>query len=94
MYVLRIEHAVLNFDAWKKAFDSDPVGRQKSGVRAYRVMRSCDNPNQVMIDLEFETVSQAQALVANLRTVWGDIQGKVIANPRALITEVVEMRNF
>ena len=37
--MLRIEHLVLNFDGWKKAFDSDPVGREKSGVRRYQVLR-------------------------------------------------------
>jgi hypothetical protein len=25
MYVLQIEHEVLNFDAWKKAFESDQI---------------------------------------------------------------------
>jgi len=33
MHILRIEHPVPNFDAWKKAFDSDPLGREQSGVR-------------------------------------------------------------
>ena len=35
--VLYIEHAVRDFDAWKRAFDSDPVGREQNGVRRYRV---------------------------------------------------------
>jgi hypothetical protein len=34
MPILRIEYPVLNFDAWKEAFDSDPVGREQSGIRA------------------------------------------------------------
>jgi hypothetical protein len=29
--ILCIEHSVS--DGWKKAFDSDPLGRDKSGVR-------------------------------------------------------------
>jgi hypothetical protein len=33
MYILRIEHPVPDFEGWKTAFDSDPVGREKSGVR-------------------------------------------------------------
>jgi hypothetical protein len=27
MYILRIEHPVSDYDAWKAAFDSDPIGR-------------------------------------------------------------------
>jgi len=54
MTILRIEHAVRNFDVWKKTFDSDPLGRKKSGVWCYRILRPTDNPNYVMIDLEFD----------------------------------------
>jgi len=38
MTILRIEHPIPDFDAWKKAFDSDPVGREKSGVRRYQIL--------------------------------------------------------
>lgn len=33
MYVLHIEHKVANFEGWKQAFDSDPVGRERLKVR-------------------------------------------------------------
>jgi hypothetical protein len=45
MYMLRIEHPVPNFDGWKKAFDSDPVDREKSGVRRYQILRPPDDAN-------------------------------------------------
>ncbi len=51
MILLHIEHAVPDFEKWKQAFDSDPVGRKKSGVRTYRVHRAIDNPNYAIIDL-------------------------------------------
>jgi len=54
MTILRIERAVRNFDVWKKTFDSDPLGRKKLGVWCYRILRPTDNPNYVMIDLEFD----------------------------------------
>ncbi len=31
MLIVQIEHPVPNFDAWKQAFDSDPVSRGFSG---------------------------------------------------------------
>jgi hypothetical protein len=37
MFTLRIEHSAPNFEGWKNAFDSDPVGREKFSVRRYRV---------------------------------------------------------
>jgi len=94
MYVLRIEHPVPDFDGWKKAFDSDPVGREKSGVRRYRVLRPIDDPNYVMIDLDFDTPAQAEALLAAMRVVWGRVQGKVMTNPQARIVEAVEAKDY
>ncbi|MBP1779631.1 MAG: hypothetical protein H6Q86_5642 [candidate division NC10 bacterium] len=94
MYVLRIEHPVPDFDGWKKAFDSDPVGREKSGVRRYRVLRPIDDPNYVMIDLEFDTRAQAEALLAAMRVVWGRVQGKVMTRPQARIVEAVEAKEY
>lgn len=57
MYMLRIEHPVPNYEGWKQAFDSAPVGREKSGVRRYQILRPVDDPNFVMIDLEFDTIN-------------------------------------
>jgi len=71
MPILRIEHPVADFNAWKRAFDSDPVGREKSGVRRYQILRSLDDPNYVMIDLEFDTSREAEAFIAAMRVVWG-----------------------
>lgn len=94
MYVLRIEHPVTDFDGWKKTFDSDPVGREKSGVRGYRVLRPVDDPNYVMIDLEFDTASQAEATLASLHILWGSVEGTIIMNPQTRIVEAVESKEY
>jgi hypothetical protein len=90
MYILQIEHAVTNFDHWKRAFDSDPVGREKAGVRRYRILRPADDSNFVLIDLELDTASQAEALLAAMRSVWGPVEGTIMANARLRILESVE----
>jgi hypothetical protein len=92
--MLRIEHPVPNFDGWKQAFDSDPVGRQKSGVRRYQILRAIDDPNYVMIDLEFDTVQQAEALLAAMRVVWGRVEGTIMTNPKARIVEITETKAY
>ena len=94
MYILRIEHPITDFDGWKKAFDSDPVSREKSGVRRYRVLRPVDDKKYIMIELEFETADQAEALLAAMRTVWGRVQGTIMNNPQARIVEVVEIKEY
>jgi hypothetical protein len=94
MHVLRIEHPVRDFDEWKKAFDGDPVGRERSGVRRYRILRPADDANYVMIDLELDTAARAEALLAALRTLWGRVEGGIMVNPRARIAEAVETKEY
>ena len=91
MYILRIEHPVPNYEGWKKAFDSDPIGRQKMGVRACQILRATDNPNYVMIDLEFDTEQEAEALLAAMKIVWGRVEGTVMTSPQSRIVERVEV---
>jgi len=91
MPILRIEHAVPDFARWKQAFHSDPADRKGSGVRRYQVFRSVEDPNYVMIDLEFDSVADAEGLLAKMRRVWGSGEGqKVMRNPQARIVETVE----
>lgn len=94
MVVLRIEHSVPDFANWKRAFDADPVGRQRSGVRRYRVMRAVDDPNYALIDLEFDSQTEAEALLAALREVWRGPGEAVMRDPRARIVETVESRKL
>lgn len=90
MPILQIEHKVPNFDGWKKAFDSDPINRKKSGVRRYRIFRPTDDPYYVIIDLEFDTINEAEAALATLSKLWVQVEGKVMFNPQVRILDTVE----
>ena len=90
MPILRVHHSVVSFDGWKRAFDSDPVGRKASGVRRYQIHRSITEPDFVMIDLEFDSVGEAQRMLEKLRTLWTGPGGAVMRNPVAWIVETVE----
>jgi hypothetical protein len=92
MHILRIEHSVPDFDAWKEAFDGDPVGREQGGVRRYRILRQVDDPNYVMIDLEFDSSSEANTFLAALRDLWGRVD--VIRDPKARTVEMVESKEY
>ncbi|MCA1851699.1 MAG: hypothetical protein LC647_04720 [Beggiatoa sp.] len=94
MAILQIEHPVPDFDAWKEAFDSDPVGRERSGVRRYRVLRPIDDPQYAMVDLEFDSSSEAEAFLAALRNLWRRAEGTIMENPRARIVEAVEIKEY
>ncbi len=91
MPTLQIEHGVHDYDAWKEAFDRDPVGRAAGGVRRYRILRLADEPNYVIIDLDFDTLVEAEAFHRRLETLWaGAGANHGLRGLRARILEVAE----
>lgn len=90
MPILRIQHSVPDFEGWKRAFEHDPLDRKAAGVRRYHVRRAVADPNFVMIDLEFDSVAEAEAMLTKLRHLWAGPGGKVMRNPEAWIVETVE----
>lgn len=90
MPTLHIQHAVPDFERWKHAFESDPMDRKGSGVTRYEVFRSVADPNFVMIDLEFGTLAEAEAMLGRLRQLWVGPGAAVTRNPEAWIVETVE----
>ena len=90
MAVVRIEHSVPSFDKWKQAFDRDPADRKGSGVRRYQILRLQNEPNYVMIDLEFDNSAEAEAFVQKMQRIWDGPAKGVMLNPRARIADFVE----
>jgi hypothetical protein len=75
--VLRIEHAVPDYEIWKReGFDRDPIGRERKGVRRYRVLRASDNPDLVAIELEFESYAAAEAFAEALTEMWPRVRDR------------------
>jgi ribosomal protein L35AE/L33A len=92
MLILQIEHEVLNFYAWKKAFEADPVNRKKSGVLGYKVFQRADNPNYVLVHLEFDNLKDAEDTLTALRKLWEKIDGKIMISPQTRILNLVEAK--
>jgi hypothetical protein len=68
---LHIEHAIVDFDLWKAAFDRFADVREQSGVLRHRMQRPVDDPKYVVIDLDFDTMEQAERFLGFLREkVW------------------------
>ena len=93
MTIVRIEHAVPAFEHWKRTFDSDPADRKGAGVRRYRICRQIDDPNYVMIDLEFDSVGEAEGFLATMQQIWSGPGRAVMRDPRARIADVFEVKD-
>lgn len=95
MPVLRIDHPVPDYDAWKEAFDADPLGREASGVRRYRVYQSIDDPNHVWIDLVLDGDHEAVALRDRLQQLWQRVEAEgLIGVPTAHIVKEIDHHEY
>jgi hypothetical protein len=48
-----------DYEAWKQMFDSDPAGRNEAAT-GHRVMRSVEDPNEVFVRVDFDSVDAAK----------------------------------
>jgi hypothetical protein len=68
---LHIEHAITDYGTWNAAFQRFAEFRQQSGVRGQRVQQPVGDPRYVVIDLDFDTLSEAEKFLGFLQAnVW------------------------
>src|SRR5436309_5426053 len=59
-----VRHRVDDFDGWKKAYDDFASIQAEHGVRADQVLRSIENPNDVVVTHTFDSREAARAFFA------------------------------
>lgn len=73
MPTLHIEHPITDFETWSAAFRRFAEARRHAGVRGQRVQRPIDDPNYVVVGLEFDSAEAAGAFLSFLTTtVWAN----------------------
>jgi len=58
---LLVRHNVADFAKWKPVYDAHLGARQKAGLREKNLLRSINNPNEVVLLFEAEDLTRAQA---------------------------------
>jgi hypothetical protein len=92
MTTLRIEHEISDYKIWKNAFDSFAAARTQAGVDSVAIRQPVDDPRYVMLDLEFDTTSRAEAFAEFLhQRVWSSPTSApgLAGEPRTRILEVM-----
>ena len=59
-----VRHRVADFDAWKKIYDGFAPIQAEHGVHAHQVLRSIENPNDVIVTHTFDSHEAARAFFA------------------------------
>ena len=49
-----------DYEAWKKNYDADPVGRRLV-AKGHRLLRNVEDPSEVFIQVEFASADEAKA---------------------------------
>jgi hypothetical protein len=71
MATLHIEHRITDYATWKAAFDRFASRRAEAGVTAVRIHQPQDDPQWIVLQLDFPDVAAAQGFHEFLRTrVW------------------------
>jgi hypothetical protein len=95
MPTLVVTHVVRDFDTWKEAFDSDPLGREASGVRRHRILRAADDPNDVTIELDFDTTREAESMLGRLQEMWTTAGPRLgLESPQVRVVDEVERKDY
>lgn len=64
-YRLTIIHNVPDFDRWRSVVSENPAAGRPGLVRR-SVFRSIDDPNEVMLEIEFDSAEAAKALLPSV----------------------------
>jgi hypothetical protein len=93
MTTLHIQHAVTDIATWTGAFNRLADARQNAGVLATRVQSPVDDPDYVVIDLDFDTPAAADTFLNFLKTqVWGTENAPALAGKaETMILEAVSL---
>ena len=67
MTTLVLRHRVEDYEAWKRAFDADPLRRAASGVVGHRIYRI---EGDIVVHLEFVSRVEAEAFIPRLYSLW------------------------
>lgn len=59
-----VRHRVADFDAWRKEYDGFAPIQAEHGVHGHQVLRSVENPNDVIVTHTFDSREAASAFFA------------------------------
>ncbi len=84
-----VRHDVIDYAAWKQAYDAFDAERRDLGVRGDAVFQCADNPNDVTVWHDFETLEAAQTFAGSerLREVMKD--AGIACEPQVWFTEQI-----
>lgn len=89
-----IRHKVRDYDAWEAIFKRDSDFLEKAGCSAFRLYRTEENPEDLVIFFSWDEANKAIAYFQSDHLKKTMLQAGVIGNPEPLFLEKLESRHF
>jgi hypothetical protein len=80
-----------DFDAFKQQFDSDPLGR-KQAAKGHTMMRGVDNPNEIFLRVEFDSVEEARSFQEKVRA--SNVMQNMTVKVPPTVTEMADQGTY
>jgi hypothetical protein len=81
-----------DYDEWKPVFDTDPAKRAEI-AKGYTISRAVDNPNEIFVRVELESVEDAKTLRDRLLAS-GALSGRFAVTMQPTVVEVAETHSY
>jgi len=62
---IMIKHKVVDYAAWKVEFDNFADVRKSSGEKSYRILHPSDDPNNLTLLFEWDSMKNAETFLAS-----------------------------
>jgi quinol monooxygenase YgiN len=60
-------HRVRDYDRWRAIFDGDSEGREEAGCLGARVFRNAEDPEEVVVLFEWESLERARRRIESAK---------------------------
>lgn len=80
-----------DFHAFKQQFDSDPLGR-KQAAKGHTMLRGVDNPNEIFLRVEYDSVDDARAFQEKVRG--SDVLRNVTVKVPPTVAEMADQASY
>lgn len=92
MQTILVKHTVKDYDTWKTHFDDHGEMRAEYGGRGYRLFRTPEDANELVIELDWDSAENAKSFLedSDVRDVM--TEAGVVGEPEITFLEEIESK--
>jgi uncharacterized protein (DUF1330 family) len=93
--IIHVQHQVRDFASWKPVFEEQGgLVRIRHGATGHRLYQSLDDPNEVVVSVEFPSEERARGFLADPALMEEMEQAGVQGQPTVVVCEEVEAVSY